>query len=196
MRVTLAVTLTISALAVAPAWAGNSLIIPGKKSVVARSSLAVTPAAEWNKMGARPGRNSETWTLDGDGLNDVTFYGGVAEGKTLFKEVDKSNRPLPRVSSTMLVTDIPALFENSYRIALNTPLMTIDTVEPVTFAGERGVRFTYTFTQQNEEVRRRGEARAAMVKGKLYMITYEAPALHYFDRSLAAARQLADSAGF
>lgn len=196
MRSTLAAALIGLALSASPALAGNSLIAPGKKAAVARSALAVTPSSEWNKLGARPGRNSETWTLDGDGLNVVTFYGGVGEGQTLFKEIDKANRPLPRVSSTMLVTDIPALLENSYRVALGTPLISIEAVEAATFAGEKGVRFTYSFTKQGEEVRRRGEARAAIVKGKLYMITYEAPALYYFDRSLAAARQLADSAGF
>ncbi|HTI66617.1 MAG TPA: hypothetical protein VL460_03605 [Caulobacteraceae bacterium] len=201
MRAKFAAVLTVAAPIVAiwaasPALAGNSLIAPGKKAAVARSTLSVTPSSEWNKMGARPGRNSETWTLDGDGLNDVTFYGGVGDGQTLFKEVDKANRPLPRVSSTMLVTDIPTLLENSYRIALGTSLISIDAIEPTSFAGEKGVRFTYSFTKQDEEVRRRGEARAAMVKGKLYMITYEAPALHYFDRSLTAARELADSAKF
>lgn len=183
-------------LSAAPAMAGNRLIAAGQKTVVAKSTLAITPSSEWNKLGARPGRNAETWTLDGDALNDVTFYGGIANGKTLFAEVDKRNKPLPRVSATMLITDIPVLFETSYRIALDTPLISIDSVEPSVFAGAKGVRFTYSFTKQGEDVHRRGEARGAMIKGALYMITYEAPALHYFDKSIAAYRQLADSAAF
>lgn len=195
-RILRSVTFAVVLAAAIPAMAGNKLISPGARTVVAKSVLAVTPTREWNKLGARPGRSAETWTIDGDTLNDVTFYGGIADNKTLFAEVDKRNKPLPRVSSTMLITDIPVLFENSYRIALDTPLMSIDSIEPVIFAGAKGVRFTYSFTRQNEEVHRRGEARAAMIKGALYMITYEAPALHYFDNSLAAFRQLADSAAF
>jgi hypothetical protein len=178
------------------AAAGNSLISAGERTLVAKSHLAITPASEWNKLAERPGRHAESWTIDGDALNEVTFYGGIVPGKTLFDEVDKRNRPLPRVSATMLITDIPVLFESSYRIALSTPLITIDTVQPATFAGRKGVRFTYSFVKQNEEVHRRGEARAAMIDGALYMITYEAPALHYFDKSLGAFRQLADSAAF
>lgn len=177
-----------------PAFAGNKLIPAGQRIKVAKSTLTVQPGVEWNKMGARPGRSSETWTLDGDGLNDLTFYGGIEAGKPLFREVDKKNRPLPQVSSTMLLTDIPALLENSYRVALQTSAVQIDAVEPATFAGAKGVKFTYSFSHQNETLRRRGEARAAMIGGKLYMITYEAPALYYYDRSYEAFRTVAESA--
>ena len=179
-----------------PAMAGNSLIVLGKKVLVAKSNLALTPGREWNKLGSRPGTNGEIWTIDSDDLNKVTFYGGIASGKTLFREVDKRNRPLPKVSSAMLITDIPVLLEQSYRIALGTPLITIDNMEPTKFAGADGIRFTYTYIRQNEDLRRKGEGRAAMIKGKLYMATYEAPALYYYEKSLSDYHQLAESAGF
>jgi len=179
-----------------PVIAGNSLISAGERKKVAKSDLSITPTSEWNRLGERPGRRAETWTLDGEALNDVTFYGGIEPNKTLFAEVDKRSQPLPRVSATMLITDIPSLFESSYRIAFATPLMTIDNVTPAIFAGHKGVKFTYSFVRQGEDVHRRGEARAAMIGGALYMITYEAPTLHYFDKSVAAFRQLADSARF
>jgi hypothetical protein len=35
-----------------------------------------------------------------------------------------------------------------------------------------------------------------MKSGQLYMITYEAPALYYFDRTLPAFQKLADSMRF
>jgi hypothetical protein len=181
-------------LASVPAVAGNSLIVAGRRIAVAKSALTVQPASEWNKLGARPGKQAETWTLDGDGLNDLTFYGGIESDKPLFREVSRKNQPLPRVSATMLITDIPTLLENSYRVALGTASMTIDTVEPATFAGSKGVRFTYAFTRQGETLHRRGEGRGAMIGGRLYLITYEAPALHYYGRSIAAARQVAESA--
>lgn len=76
---------TAALLAAAPVWAGNKLVPQGVKVAVAKSGLTVNPDREWNKMGARSGRNSETWTIDGDGLNDVTFYGGIANDSTLFR---------------------------------------------------------------------------------------------------------------
>lgn len=174
----------------APASAGNTLIAKGRSVTVAKSSLTVTPDREWNKMGARPGRNSETWTLDGDGLNDVTFYGGIANDATLFREINKRAKPLPHFSSTMLLTDLPSLFENSYSIALDTQLMKIDAVEPTVFLGRKAIRFAFTFSRFNEEVRRRGEASAAIVGDRLYMITFEAPDVFYYDRDLASYRAI------
>ena len=113
--------------------------------------------------------------------------------RRLFREVNKRAKPLPHFSATMLLTDIPTLFEASYRIALNTPAMTIDSVEPTTFLGSRGVRFSFTFSRFDEEVRRKGEASAAIVGGKLYMISFEAPDVYYFSRDLPAYRAIVAS---
>lgn len=176
------------------AWAGNTLVAAGHRVAVAKSALTVAPASEWNRLGARPGRQTETWTLDGDPLNDLTFYGGIETGRPLFREVAKRTKPLPHFSSTMLLTDLPALFEQSYRIALDTPLVTIDASEPASFLGEKAVRFRYGFTRQGEEVKRQGEAVAAIVGGRLYMITFEAPSIHFFGRDIGRVRDLVASA--
>ena len=178
----------------APALAGNSLVPAGVAVTVARSALTVTPPTEWNRLGARPGRNAETWTLDGDTLNDLTFYGGIVEAQPIVREVSKRSRPLPRFSATMLLTDLPALFEQSYRIALDTPTMEIGRVEPVPFAGRKGVHFAYRFTRPGEDVWRLGEGYGAIADGRLYMMTFEAPAIHYFQDGIAAARTIAASA--
>ncbi len=193
-RMTLPVALAIAAIVATPAQAGNTLIAKQQRVAVAKSALTVTPDREWNKMGARPGRNSETWTIDGDGLNDVTFYGGIESDRALFREVSKKTKPLPRFSSTMLLTDLPALFENSYSIALDTQLMKIDAVEPTKFLGAKGIKFAFTFTRAGEEVRRKGEAAAAIVGGKLYMITFEAPDVYYYQRDLSAYRAIVSTA--
>jgi hypothetical protein len=164
----------------------------GTPVAVARSGLTVTPDQAWNK-GARPGRLSESWTLDGLTINELTFYGGIADNTTLFREVDKTNAPLPRFSKTMLLPDIAQLLETSYRVALGTPLIKIETIEPAQFAGAAGFRFTYSFTA-SDEVKRLGEARGAIINGALYMVTYEAPRIHYFERDLASFRKISDSA--
>ena len=189
MRITTAILCVALALAT-PAIAGNSLIPAGQAVTVAKSALTITPDREWNKLGARPGRNSESWTLDGDGLNDVTFYGGIEDDRTLFREVNKRAKPLPRFRSTMLLTDIPALFEASYSIALDTPTMTIESVAPATFLGAKGVRFTFGFTSPGEDVRRKGEAVATVIDGRLYLVSFEAPAVFYHDRDVGAYRAI------
>jgi hypothetical protein len=184
----------LAALLPAAADAGNSLIASDTRVTVARSALTVAPAREWNRLGARPGRNSESWTLDGDTLNDLSFYGGIEDDKPLFRDADHAHRPLPHFSRRMLITDVPMLFESSYRIALQTPLMKVDGIAPATVAGHKGIRFTYGYSRFEEEVARKGEGYAAIVDGRLYMMTFEAPALHYFDAGIADARAVVASA--
>ena len=47
---------------------------------VAKSAMKVSPIRDWNSLSIRPGKKAETWTLDGEQLNDVTFYGGYSAG--------------------------------------------------------------------------------------------------------------------
>lgn len=178
----------------APAGAGYKLMPAGQPATVRSSALQVTPTIDWNRLGAKVGRNAEAWTLDGQSLNEITFYAGIGDGETLFKERNKKDKPLPRFSAGMLAPDVVQLFESSYRIAAETPLFSVDKVEPATFLGRPGFRFRYSFTVQDEEVRRTGEATGAVVDGKLYMIAFEAPTLHYFDRDVANYQALVASA--
>jgi hypothetical protein len=178
----------------APAVAGYKLIPANKPVAVTKGTIKVTPPNAWNRLTLRPGRYAESWTLDGLMLNDITFYGGIGNDTTLFREVDKKSRPLPHFSSTMLVPDIAQLFEATYRVAVGTSLMSIDSIEPGIFSGTPGFRFAYSFTVQSEEVMRKGEATGAVIDGKLYMISYEAPAIHYYPKSIEAYRALVASA--
>ena len=187
--------LGIGLMLAAPLYAASSrLKVAGVATIVAKSTLTVTPDRAWNKAG-RPGRLSEAWTLDGLSINELTFYGGIIDGKTMFREVDKINAPLPKFNKTMLAPDIATLLESSYRVALGTSLIKVDTIEPSTFAGAPGFKFTYSFAV-SDEVKRKGVARGAIIGDKLYMMTYEAPGIHYFARDLASFDKIADSARF
>lgn len=178
----------------APALAGFKLMPAGQREQVGKSAMWVVPDRPWNRLGARLGRNAESWTFDGVSLNDLTFYTGIAANETLFKDRRKKDQPLPHFSPTMLVPDVVQLFESSYRIANNTSLFEIGTIEPAMFGGHDGFHFTYGFTIKDEEVRRNGEAFGAIIDGKLYMISFEAPVLHYFDRDVDAFRKLVGTA--
>ncbi|MBB3346455.1 hypothetical protein [Sphingomonas sp. BK069] len=178
-----------------PARARNRLVEAGRPVAVAHDTLTVTPDREWNELGWRAGPRCERWTLDGEALNAVTFCGAVESGRPLFREVWKHDQPLPHFSTPMLLTDVPDLVEKSYRIALGASLMTIDSAEPARLDGERAIRFRYTFTRQ-EEVERHGEAIAAIRGKKLYWMSYEAPAIHYYARDLESWRRLAATARF
>jgi hypothetical protein len=178
-------------LALAAPALSNSLIPPGPRAGIAKSSLAAVPSSEWNRLSRTDGKFTEVWTIDGDELDKVTFFGGVIRGEPLLREVNRKHQPLPTVKATMLITDIPALLESTYRIR-GTRQMNVDTQEPATLGGHKAIRFTYSFTR-DDEVRRKGEGIGALVNGKLYLVTYEAPALHFFDKDVARYRALVAS---
>jgi len=185
-----AITLIVGASGAASA---NRLMGASQPARIGNSALWVTPAQDWNRLSARPGRGSEIWTLDGDSLNNLTFYAGIENGRPLFREANRRTQPLPRFSATMLLPDIPNFLENSYRAGRAVTIFTMERVEPVQFAGQSGVRVNYSFTA-GDEVRRRGEAYGALVGGRLYLVTFEAPAIHYFDASIEASRRVIASA--
>lgn len=186
IRLLIGVVLLLSA---GVAHSGNRLMEANSQAQVAGGAFSVSPPQAWNKLGARPGRGAEVWTLDGEALNEITFYGAIQTDRPIFRERNRREQPLPRFSSTMLLTDIPTLLENSYRTGLGVSVYTTDRMEPTRFGGRDGIRFEYRFTA-GDEVPRRGEGYGAIVNGRLYLITFEAPVIHYFDASIEAYRQL------
>lgn len=188
--------IAVAALAVQPdaAVAGWKVMPKTVPVEVAKSPMTVTPGEDWNRWSTRPSKKGETWTLDGVSLNELEFFGGVLPGEAIYRERSKKDEPLPKFDAKMLAPDIVAAVEGSYRILLKTSLFEVDGQEPMKLGGHNGVRFTYHYTVQDEDVRRKGEGRAAIVDGKLYLITFAAPEIHNFDAGIAEARRVMDSA--
>lgn len=181
-------------LATSPAMAGWAVMTGNQPVAVAKSNLKVTPTTPWNRWSRRPSKKGEIWTQDGASLNELTFFAGIASGESIYKDRNKKEAPLPRFDARMTAPEIVQLFEASNRIILKTSLFEVDNIEPARFAGHEGFRFTYHYVVQEEEVRRKGEARAAVIGGKLYLINFAAPAIHYYDTGIAEVRAIMDGA--
>ena len=194
MDVRAVLVITLAAALSAPAYAyANKLIPPGPREKVAKGGFSASPDREWNRLSDREGKYQEIWTLDGDQLNKVTFYGGIPLGEPLFKEIDKKNQPLPKVSENMLVTDIPVLLENTYRILSPGIRFAIGAQEPATLSGKKGIRFAYTYVSVSDQVERRGEGIGAVSGGRLYLVTYEAPEIYFYGKDIENFRQIVGS---
>lgn len=185
--------LALTALATSPGFAGNALREKGKPAAIAGSPLTVTPSRDWNRLGVSPGKKTELWTLDGEDLNDVTFFAGIEPGKPLIREVSKKRKPLPKFTGQTLLVEVPELLEGTYRASKNIATFSVSGAKPDRFLGQDGIRFTYEYVDE-DELPRRGEGRAALIKGLLYMATFSAPRLHYYDRSLEDFYRLTDTA--
>lgn len=180
-------------ISVAPSLSANDLRDSGKVAFVAKSTMSVKPLRPWNTLSLRPGKNAEIWTLDGEQLNSVIFFGGIAPGAPLFKERNKKREPLPKMRKDTLLLDLPELLEGTIRAYNNISIFSVTSSDPAKFLGRDAIRFNYTYTD-NDELPRLGEAIATIVDGKLYMISFEAPRLHYFDRALEDYRTLVSTA--
>ena len=177
-----------------PTTASAHRLIEANKLVsVASSDFSVTPAIEWNRISQRPGSRSERWTLDGELLNDVLFFAAVRDGDTLFREVNRRETPLPKFSKTMLLIDVPNFLESSLRIVKGVATFEMTSAQPAQFLGRDALRFEFR-TLGSDDLRRRGIAYATIIGDKLYMMTYEAPTLYFFDRNRTDFEQLVASA--
>ncbi len=165
----------------------------GKVAIVAKSGMTITPPRDWNQLSMRPGKKAETWTLDGELLNDVTFYGGIAPNEPLIREVSKKRDPLPKVNKNMLLVDIPELLERTYRTSKNIGIFKVTSSKPQPFMGSEGILFTYDYVD-GDELTRRGEAIATLKNGALYMISFDAPRIHYFEKNINDYRSLVTTA--
>lgn len=160
---------------------------------IADSPLTVTPPRDWNRLEGNIGKHVETWTLDGGQLNDLTFFAGIEPGKPLVRERSKKREPLPRFSASTLLVELPELFEATYRSAKDLADFRVTDVQPTRFLEREGVVFRYEFVD-SDELTRKGEAQAAIIGGRLYMISFDAPRLHYFERNVEDYRRIARSA--
>ena len=165
----------------------------GKPVVIAVSTLRVTPPRDWNLLSIRPGKKAETWTLDGEQLNDVTWYAGIDADEPLVRETSRKQKPLPRLKRSTLLVEIPELLETTYRTERQIGAFQITGSAPDPFLGQPGIRFSYSYVD-HDHLPRRGEARATLIGGRLYMATFDAPRTHFFDRSLTDFRALTDAA--
>lgn len=172
-------------LALASPADAHKLIQPGPRDKIANGTYSAAPASTWNRLEQKEGKYQEIWTIDGDQLNQIMFFGGVPDGEPLLRERNKKTDPLPKVAVNMLLTDIPVLLERTYRTYYATTAMSIGIQEPAVLAGLDGIRFEYTYTALDDEVERKGEAFAALENGRLYLVAYEAPSLFYFGRDRA-----------
>ncbi len=175
-----------------PALAGWAVMKSEAKVKVAKNTMTVTPKAEWNRSSLRPSRRSEAWTRDGVNLNELTFFGAIADGESILRQGWTTTEKLPKFKSDMLPTDIVEMFEATNRMVLQSPVFKMGKVEPAKLGTHDGVRFSYRYSAQAEDIERRGEAVAAIVEGKLYIVNFVAPSLHYFDANIGEVRKMVE----
>ncbi len=163
---------------------------------VARERMEVRPTVAWNRAprGSQEISREENWTLNGPHLDNLTFIGGVKNGEPLVRHQRRSDwRQVPNFRADMPPTDIIGIVETFYRVRGGSVSFDVKAVRPRTFLSRPGFGFDYE-RLGGDEVRRLGRGAAVVIGDRLYMILFDAAALHYFPAGVAEAERIISSA--
>lgn len=186
--------MVVAMIPVSPGIAGWKFLEANKPVQI--GTMTVVPITDWNQAGVRPGKQGVTWTQDGSGLNGVEFFSAVPSGQSLYRERNAKQNPMPKYDSLMLAPDLVDFFERSFRVQNQVTDLVVEQSAPVTFGGHRGIAVRYRYSLPNDDLKRRGVARLAVVNKQLFVANFHAPELHYFSAGLPQAEAMMDGARF
>lgn len=180
--------LVIGALApLLSACVGYTMIEPQRTRV--GGAFSVEPQIAWNKLQGGGGP-AEVWTADGQTLQAIYFFAGIAEGGKLYSE--PPNVTLPAFRSGMTAPEVAELVEASVsRIAEGAA--TSRGLRPARFGGLPGFRFEMTILSK-DEIEREAAVVGAIKDGKLMLIMMVGAQVHYFPKYLPYFDKLVESA--
>jgi hypothetical protein len=169
------------------ACVGGWTSVPVKPAKLS-GGLVLQPENEWSAI--KYGR-AQVWTVHGPPLEAVTVVAGLEDGKSIDPPVSyKDEMPLFRASmaaSEVAEMVVETLLRAGYgRVELLG-------VRPESFASRPGFRFDLDLATGNG-LEQSGFGAGAIVDGKLYLIAYRAPKLHYFEHYKPAVEKLIDTA--
>jgi hypothetical protein len=162
---------------------------------VSKGTMQVRPSIAWNRTPYFPGgiASQEGWTQNGLPLDQVWFFGGVEEGKSIAKQAKKAERQVPNFRADMLPQDLVSLLEAYYRIVQQARVFESISVKPITLSGASGIRVGF-FYVADDEVQRSGNAVLVVKNNKLYGMVLHAAATHYYATLLPEFDKLVASA--
>jgi len=170
---------------------------PGQVTI--KDELKVTAAIPWNRfelagmytLSVAPGA-SEVWTQEGITLDALAFFVGVQDGQKLGAEMPGAQKTLPLYRKLMTPNEIVELYEQM--VTQDGSSFTLSRIAPAQFGGQPGFRFEYTVARKGDSVLLKGIALGAVVRDKLYLAAYTAPAVYFFDKHLPHVRTLVATA--
>lgn len=180
--------LSLLVLALALAGCGQySAVNPGPRSVA--GDYNVSPSVAWN---SRKMNGAEIWTIDGEGLQVITFLKGVDDGKPIFP--DEGARTYPVFRADMTPSDIAEAFTDGLAISGGADPRVLN-LRPQQIGAHEGFRFEFTFIGETG-LEYLGSAVGAVVEGELRLVYYRATRLHYYERHRDEFDRIADRITF
>jgi hypothetical protein len=158
--------------------------------------MNVRPNSSWNRIPKNRSqiKAEESWTKNGPLLDSITFLGGVEDGAELAKYTRTEERRIPVFRSNMTPPDFVSMVESNYRIRGGVSVFNMTNMQPVEFLGTTGIQMDYDYIGA-DDVKRKGRAVMSVLDDKLYMMSLDGTALHYFDTALPEFESMVAQAG-
>jgi hypothetical protein len=170
--------------------AAMSKVEPGQQVVSDR--LMVDLDGPWNRFNRSglAGLDVPTWTVEGFTVDRLQFFVAIKDGEPIADRPKgaREQRPLT-FHASMKAHEIVALFEGLYTQDGST--FTLDGIEPVSFVGGPGFKFSYTLVRRADDVKLSGVGYGAVQNAELTAIVYSAPRLGFFPRYRAQIEKMA-----
>lgn len=166
---------------------------------VVGGKLVVTLPDAWNKVTDPWERGRyDMWTQEGIPLDHLRLWAGLRPGESLvarptvvFRAPGEKDPRYPTFTAGLRPHRLVNLFEQLYA---NEGVVQVTRMQPVLFAGQRGVRFEFTLARRADDLVLQGVGWAAEHRGELYAATFAAPKLAFYSRLLPMAEAVIRSA--
>lgn len=155
--------------------------------------IALDSPLDWARI---KGYRSETWTIDGQALNQLNIYSQIKPGEhVMLRGKQKKSRPDgPWFKAGMRGDEIRDIVVDAYR-ELSWTRISTQNLRPADFAGTAGYRFDLVMTEPNGLVYQ-GTAAVAVRDGNLDLLVWIAPREHYYGRDIDEVNSMLDRMRF
>jgi len=170
-------------------------LVKPERVPVAKGAMKVQPSIAWNRSPRTVYdiAKEENWTQNGPLLDTITFMGALNDGEAIARQRTKDERQVPVFRNNMTPQDLVSMIESYYRIRAGATIFETVNVAPTRFLGQQAIEFDFNYVG-GDEVKRRGRSLLAIIDSKLYFISLEAAATHYFEAALPEFQRIAQSA--
>jgi hypothetical protein len=169
--------------------------VEGEQRLGNRLSVQLTDA--WNKFSQPSSVPYEVWTQEGIMLDQLRIWAAIKADQALIDKPTSDGQKAAKVP--VFKTDLRpdqwvGLLETAY--ASDGSVVTMEKVEPSTWAGAKAVRFEFSMTRKYDDLNFRGVGWATVQDKQFFAAVFTAPRLHFYQQLMPKAEAVIKSARF
>jgi hypothetical protein len=169
--------------------------VEGEQRLGNRMNVQLTDA--WNKFSQPSSVPYEVWTQEGIMLDQLRIWAAIKADQALIAKPasdGQKDAKIPVFNTGLRPDQWVGLLETVY--ASDGSVVTVDKVEPSTWAGTKAVRFEFSMTRKSDDLNFRGVGWATEQDQQFFAAVFTAPRLHFYQQLLPKAQAVIKTARF